>query len=463
MNAKHKKIIASLTGAAIISGGFAPILFPQAFAAVKWANNKPAQIQQDNEKIDVQPVVADENSEITDERLTATEAEITEENGNIRRVIIDNPGEQSVAVLIETAIVEKLQQEVNSGSKLWLLDPVAVVKNNAEKYGFDSNKDSFTLLSQVYNSTAKGSGKAYVLVGHDATYYVVQLVQPARSGTNKIWQITSIQKAKVSTPLKPAKPDVGPGVEGLDYDRIIKWQQTVDAGHELWRLDPLQVAKNQGKNYGFSENDQFTIIRKLSSSSLSRHGQVDIAVTHNGKKYTMILVKPFGGSGAIWTTYKVTGTVIQPGTPVGEKVLFATDKYKNWQWHLPQYPQGTGVAAIYSYELQTKRLIQQQVPQPVVDKLQHVDLGDKIALVAYLGGTSSSNAIGIEKVTLKDNNLTVKVRTRSPQVGAPMTKDYVHPSDYVLIDRTVFKAVGETNVTFIDQNGKVIGKIKISL
>ncbi|HWR45344.1 hypothetical protein [Sporomusa sp.] len=464
MNLRHKKIVVAITGAAIISGGFAPILFPHAMAAIKWVDNKPAQTQPNIAAIEEKAVSEAEviNKQVKEEIIN-TEAVITENNGTMQRVVIDNTGKQTVSVTLEKVIVEQLQQEADKGNQQWLLDPVSVVKSNAGKYGFDVKKDSFTLISQVYNSSTTGTGKAYVLVGHGAVFYLVELVQPTGSGNSKIWQIVSIKEAKVTQPQKPDKPDVGPGVEGLDYDRAIKWQQAVDAGREMWRLDPMLVAKNEGKTYGFSEKDQFTIIRKLSSSSISRHGQIDVEVIHDDKKYTMILVKPFGGRDAIWTTYKVTGTVIKPGTPIGEKVIYSTDKYKNWQWNLPQYPQGTGVAAIYSYELQAKRMNLQQVPQPVIDKLQDVDLTNKVALVAYLGGTSSSNMIGIEKVTLKDKDLTVKVRTKSPHVDAPMTKDYVYPSDYVLIERSLFETTGSINVTFVDQSGKVLGQMKLSL
>ncbi len=464
MNLKHKKIIAAITGAAIISGGVIPSLFPPASAAVKWVDNKPAQAQTNETGIENKVVLAaDAFNKQTEEEIVNTEAVITETNGNMQRVVVDNIGKQTVSVAVEKVIAEKLQQEADKGSQRWLLDPVSVVKNNAAKYGFDVKKDSFTLISQISHSWTAGTGKAYVLVGHGNAFYLVELMQPTGSGSNKIWQITSIREAHVTHPQKPNKPDVGPGVIGLDYDKVIKWQQAVDAGRELWRLDPMLVAKNEGKSYGFSAKDQFTIVRKLSSSSISRHGQIDVEVIHNGKKYTMILVKPFGGRDAIWTTYKVTGTVIQPGTPIADKVLYSTNKYKNWQWYLSEYPQGTGVAAMYSYDLQARSMSLQPVPQPVIDKLQNVDLTNKVALVAYLGGTSSSNSIGIEKVTLKGKEMTVKVRTKSPYVNAPMTKDYVYPSDYALIDRSIFEAAGDVNVTFVDQNGKVLGKTKISL
>lgn len=465
MNSKYKKLVIAITGAAFIAGGLAPV-FPHALAAIKWDKKLP-QTQAAATPIaeEATPAaIADLLQETEDnEQIMNTEAVITESNDAVRRVVISSIGKQTAVAPIEQVIADKLQQEVERGNQQWLLDPVAVIKNNAGKYGFDAKKDSFTLISQAANSPSR-TGKAYVLVGHSTAFYIVELVQPASSSHNKIWQIISIKEATVNQPQKPNKPDVGPGVEGLDYDRVIKWQQAVDAGRELWRLNPIEVAKNEGKNYGFSNKDQFTIIRKLNSSPLSRHGQIDVEVIHNDKKYTMILVKPFGGNDAIWTTYKVTGTVIKPGTPViSEKVLYSTDKYKNWQWFLPQYPQGTGVAAMYSYDLQAKSIKLQQVPQTVIDKLQNVDLTNKVALVAYLGGTSSSNNIGIEKVTVKGSDLTVTVRTRSPRIDAPMTMDYVNPSDYVLIDRKLFETTGDMNVTFIDQNKKVLGNIKISL
>jgi hypothetical protein len=470
MKMNLKKMIVTVTGSAVIMGAFAPVLFTgQTAAAMKWASIKPNQAQAaapeqaiaTEADATAEMVIATPEQQIeqsAEETIVNTEVAVTDSKGDVQRVAIANTGKQTMSVAVDRVIAEKLQQEVERGKSVWLLDPVDVVKNNAAKYGFNQRTDTFTLITQI---SVAGKGKAYVLVGHGSQYYIVELTQPVSSGHKRIWQIVSIKEASVTA--KPGKPDTGSGVVGLDYNKVIKWQQNVDEGRELWRLDPMQVAKNEGKQYyGFRDNAQYTIIRKLSSSPIARHGQIDMQVSQNGKKYTMILVRPLGSDkGAIWTTYRVYETVTQPEKPASSQVVFQTDKYKNWTWYKPQYPQDMGVAVVYTRQMQMRA--QQQMPQSVLDQLNNVDLTNKVALVAYLGETSSRHDIGIEKVVVKGNQMTVTVRAKSPRLNAPDTRDLTSPSDFVLVKRSLFKTDNTMNVTFVDQNGKVLGKVPVTI
>lgn len=469
MKMNLKKMIVAVTGGAVIMGAFAPVfLSGQTAAAMKWASVTSNQAQAAapekiaSEEAATEPVIVTPEQQIeqtTEEAVVNAEVAVTDSKGDVQRVAIANTGKETMSVAVDRVAAEKLQQEVERGNYVWLLDPVDVVKYNAAKYGFNQRTDTFTLISQI---SVAGRGKAYVLVGHGNQYYLVELTQPVSSGHKRIWQIVSIKEVSVTS--KPGKPDTGSGVAGIDYNKVIKWQQNVDEGRELWRLDPMQVAKNEGKQYyGFRNNAQYTIIRKLNSSPICRHGQIDMEVIQNGKRYTMILVRPLGSDdGAIWTTYRVYETVVQPGKPEkpdSSQVIFQTNKYKQWKWYKPQYPQDMGVAVVYTRQMQMKA---QQMPQAVLDQLNNVDLTDKVALVAYLGQTSSRHDIGIEKVVVKDSQMIVTVRAKSPMLNAPDTRDLTSPSDFVLVDRSLFK--GNTmNVTFVDQNGKVLGKVPVTI
>ncbi|MDU4961844.1 MAG: hypothetical protein E6X17_14415 [Sporomusaceae bacterium] len=460
MNLKLKKMIIAVTGSAFMLGGFTPLLVaPQLAAAMEQAD--PAQVEAVQSEATAEQAVTPEQqlAQTLEETVANKEVDITDGSGTRQRLAIAGAGRQTAAEKFDRSAAEKLQKEVERGKSQWLLNPVDVVKNNAARYGFNVKQDSFNLISQV---SVNGRGKAYVLVGHGRQYYIVELTQPVGSGHKRIWQITSIREATVVS--KPAKPDVGSGVAGLDYNKVIKWQQNVDAGRELWRLDPLQVAKNEGKQYyGFSDKARYTVTRKLSSSPIARHGQIDIAVTQNGKTYTMILVRPFGSDkGAIWTTYRVYGTA-QPVQPdqSKERVLFKTDKYKNWQWYKSEYPRDMGVAVIYGQQQQLRA--RQQMPSSVLDELNRIDLTDKVALTAYLGGVSSRHDIGIERVTVKGSQMTVTVRTKSPQRFAADTRDLTYPADFVLVDRSLFTSGKTMNVSFVDQNGKQLGKVAVTI
>ncbi|HWR42569.1 protease complex subunit PrcB family protein [Sporomusa sp.] len=276
---------------------------------------------------------------------------------------------------------------------------------------------------------------------------------------------TAIQAGIIKTIIvsSPNKVDVGPGVAYLDYAKVIKWQQNVDAGYERWRLDPLQVAHKEGKNYGFTDKDTFTIVKRLAQSELSRHGEIHVKVTHNGKDYTMILVKPFGGGDAIWTTYKVVGQY-RPAPPAQTtgKTLFSTDKYADWSWHKERYLKDMAFATVVDYNSQLNQ--DKRIPENVLSKVKDIDYNKKVVLFAYLGTAPSGGyGVGIEKVVMNGNKMTVTVHTKSPRAGSAVTLAITQPSDYVVLDKTIFDIWGGVDITFVDQNGKVLSKNKLTI
>lgn len=467
MNKKYKAIVSVIAGATILAGVILPVaMSEQTKVYAKWFNKTGSQEYREEDKA-VTELYESQPKDQKDDKIPA-EVIVSTKDGKTERVVIQSEQAAVIAVAIDKAVTEALQEAVGKGDKVWLLDPVKVIQNNAATYGFDADHDSFTLVSEVYKSEKSGTGEASVLVKHGDKYYLVRLTQPTGSGATKIWQISSIKEVKVKTSVensKDNKVDIGPGVEGLDYDKVVRWQQNVDAGRELWRLDPLKVAKMEGKSYGFNDNDTYTIIRKLNSSTIARHGQIDIEVNHDGKLYTMILVRPFGGGDAIWTTYKVIGQkppVTTPAPTPTEIVLFQVfDKFYGWKWQKGSYPKDMAFATVVDYEGQLKN--DNRIPEAALLKLKDVDFSKKVALVAYLGSSSGGYGIGVEKVTMSGNNMTVLVRTKSPRPGDMVTMMLTYPSDFVLIDRNVVDIWGGVNVTFVDQQGQVLSKNKLTI
>lgn len=464
MNKRCKAIVTVIAGTTILVGIILPVALPeQTKAYAKWFNRTSSQEIKETAVTTVSsnPHLEEQKDEIPAEVLISTK------DGQTERVIIQSDQTAEIAVAIDEALTVALQEVVGKGEKEWLLDPAKVVQHNAVTYGFDAENDTFTLVSQVYRSEKSGTGEASVLVKHSNKYYLVRLIQPTGSGANKIWQVSSIKEVRVIASVdksKDNKIDIGPGVEGLDYDKVIRWQQNVDAGRELWRLDPLKVAKMEGRSYGFSDNDSYTIIRKLTSSTIARHGQIDIEVNHDGKLYTMIIVRPFGGGDAIWTTYKIIGKrppVTTPApNPVG-RVLFQTDKFSDWKWQKGSYPQEMAFATVVDYKWQLKN--DDRIPKAALQKLKDVDFSNKVALFAYLGSSPGGHGIGIEKVTMSGNAMTVQVRAKSPRPGDMVTMMLTYPADFVLIDRNIVDIWGGVNVTFIDQQGQVLSKNKLTI
>lgn len=465
MKKQYTKLFAAITSATVLAAVIVPLFLPEQ-AAAKWQDWKGkytiAAKNGDAQLAEAAPSV------MTATATEGTAVEVVAADGTRTQVEIVADAEQPVRVAAENKDeTAKLQQAAEQGHQPWLLDPVQVVRNNAVKYGFDAKRDTFTLLSQVYQGEYSGTGEASVLVGHGKEYYIVKVIQPLGPGQNKIWQVNSIREVAVVDTNKNVsnqhKPDVGPGVEGLDYDKVIKWQQNVDAGRELWRLDPLQVAINEGAAFGFTKNDQYTIVKKLSSSTIARHGQVNVEVNHQGKKYTIILVRPFGDDdGAIWTTYRVMGkdNSNPPAQTPTAKVLFKTDEFADWEWSKGAYPSDMAFATIVDYREQLKQ--DERIPEDVLKQVQDVDYSKQVILFAYLGTAPSGGyGIGIEKVSITGNNITVQVRTMSPRPGQPVTLAITHPADYVAIDRQVVDIWGGVNVNFVDQAGKVLSKNRL--
>lgn len=465
MNQKYKVLATAIIGGTLLAGAILPVVSPDNSVSAKWfnwANHNSKEVENSSDKT-AMPYETPEAKVAYNEGQTTAEVVITTKEGGAQRLTIESDKTAPIAVAIDKEVSEELQRQSKKADRAWLLDPVQVTKNYAYMYGFDAEQDVFTLVSQVYKGSKTGTGEASVLVKHSDKYYLVGLTQPNGPGNNKIWQVNSIKEVKVISNTindsKHDKVDVGPGVEGLDYDKVVKWQQNVDAGRELWRLDPIQVAKTEGRRYGFNDSDAYTVIRKLNSSTIARHGQIDIQVNHDGKLYTIILVKPFGGEGAIWTIYKVADKQ-PPVTVPDKKVLFETNKFNDWKWQKGQYPQDMAFATVVDYYAQLKQ--DNRIPQFALEKLKDVDFDNKVALFAYLGTAPSGGyGIGIETVTMSGNNITVQVRTKSPKPSDMVTMMVAYPSDFVLIDRNTVDIWGGVNVTFVDQNGQMLSKNRI--
>lgn len=448
---RYSKLIAALTGLALAAAVAIPFL-PEQVVSAKWltwgqGREIESKTGSGEQEVKIVPVALDAETTVNTEEI------VEERQGSPVRVEVTNKKIEKT-VKIDEEEVRALQHEVNTGHKQWMLSPVDVVKNNAAKYGFDATKDSFTLMNQ--NGKA---GVSRVLVRHADFYYLVTLIQPSGSENDRIWQIQSISEVRV---VEKDKPDVGPGVVGLNYENVIAWQQNVDEGRELWRLDPMAVARQEGKSYGFTDEDTFLITKRYASTTRARHGEIHVKVNHNGKGYTMILVRPLGSDdGAIWTVYSVDGrNPIDEKPAAKDKVLYQTDKFAGWDWNSSQYLNDMAFATIIDYKAQLQQGT--RIPASVLEIVKDIDYSKKIVLFAYLGEAPSRGyGIGIEKVSLNGNNMTVQVQTRSPLSGQPVTLAISHPADFVTIDRKVVDIWGGVNIQFVDEKGKVLSRNKL--
>ncbi|HHV62858.1 MAG TPA: LysM peptidoglycan-binding domain-containing protein [Firmicutes bacterium] len=97
--------------------------------------------------------------------------------------------------------------------------------------------------------------------------------------------------------------DVFTGQVVLDWQALGKAQMRAYKGLDSWRLDPLAVAREEGKAYGFDPaNDRFALVSKVDVGQWSGTGEAKVAVLHGGRVYEIGLIQPFGPDAyAIWT------------------------------------------------------------------------------------------------------------------------------------------------------------------
>lgn len=91
----------------------------------------------------------------------------------------------------------------------------------------------------------------------------------------------------------------------LDRERQAWLQGLVDAGRERWRLDPLEVARREGRMAAFQLSDQFRLmeVKDVEPSPGSRPGakRAVVEAAHGGKKYEITLIQPVRpGDRGLW-------------------------------------------------------------------------------------------------------------------------------------------------------------------
>jgi hypothetical protein len=94
----------------------------------------------------------------------------------------------------------------------------------------------------------------------------------------------------------------------IDYEEIKRIQQSVDEGHQPWRLNPVMVVMSEAWRYGFTEEDIKTVYaphidpRWVLGKDITA---LPVEITHKGKKYEIMVIQPFPGEGKIWTISEI--------------------------------------------------------------------------------------------------------------------------------------------------------------
>jgi hypothetical protein len=94
----------------------------------------------------------------------------------------------------------------------------------------------------------------------------------------------------------------------IDYEEIKRIQQSVDEGHQPWRLNPVMVVMSEAWRYGFTEEDIKTIYAPHIDPQWVLGKDITalpVEITHKGKKYEIMVIQPFPGEGKIWTISEI--------------------------------------------------------------------------------------------------------------------------------------------------------------
>jgi len=112
------------------------------------------------------------------------------------------------------------------------------------------------------------------------------------------------------TPTAPPSPAQTPpggevyvGEVALNMDELRQLQASVDQGHQPWRLDPLEVARDEGEELGFDPaQDTFDLLPLPDPAT----GQAQVLVIHGEHFYVIHLTQPVRvGTDGIWAITRV--------------------------------------------------------------------------------------------------------------------------------------------------------------
>jgi hypothetical protein len=95
---------------------------------------------------------------------------------------------------INRAQLEQIQATVDQGHQPWRLDPQMVAMAEGTSFGFDKDKDTFTLVSKIDHGQLSGTGEALVEVVHKGITYQIFLLQPIKAEKSGIWTINRVKK-----------------------------------------------------------------------------------------------------------------------------------------------------------------------------------------------------------------------------------------------------------------------------
>lgn len=124
------------------------------------------------------------------EQGEATLADKVDDTSTARQLA---PPVRTGSVSIDLARLNQIQAQVDQGHTPGYLDPEDVVRGAGAPLGLSPAADVIRLERLIHLGEGSGTGEAYVYVLHGGREYVVQLIQPVKTGPAGIWAVNSIR------------------------------------------------------------------------------------------------------------------------------------------------------------------------------------------------------------------------------------------------------------------------------
>ncbi len=253
--------------------------------------------------------------------------------------------------------------------------------------------------------------------------------------------------------------DKNQGDQAKEKDRDRDRDRDRGRDRDRWEMEsPVQVVMANAAKYGFNATrDSFSLLAKTGNRATVR-------VVHNGQTFKVDLERA-GGSWRI-TTIRGIGDRNRPATytpasffpgaalvgpiaPANQNTVFQTNAFDSWSWRQANYP----ADMTFGVALQDPRTTgtDSAIPAAVLDG---TNFSRQMLLFARVGSVAPQGyGVGIAKVVRNGNDLTVTVRTKSPQSGdTTATK----ADDYLTLDRTMLNFASPVRIAFTDQYGTVL-------
>ncbi|MEL7632033.1 MULTISPECIES: hypothetical protein [Sporomusa] len=402
---KYKRLLAALTGAAIVSSALLPGLpITTAYAAEN-------------------PLVAAPAPTVEESKTPApVKEQPNKEQPNKERPNKEQPDKQQPNKEQPNKKGDKdrdrdrdrpTEQHKGSGS------PVAVVKAAAATYGFDARRDNFTLQSST-------STEAVVLVHTTSGKTFKVLLNKTRDQ----WRITSV------------KTIVSGGIHSSD---------------------PVEVVRDNAGIFGFDKvKDRFSLLSVAGNKAVVQvktSGQTfKVDLERSGARWVITTIRGIGNSQypatyrpASLFGYRTSVTAV-PVVPVGERILYLNSNYTDWSWRESGYPANMKLGVLLAKPDPANPL---GIPDAIIEKAADIDFGRQLVLYAHIGSVADQGyGIAIERVVQTGNDLTVSVRTKSPSDNRMWFPSVTN--EMIPLDRLSLNFNKPIQIKFIDQNGTVL-------